>query len=279
MMQIKISGKIISTTIVLIMFLNLLNLNLPISMISSVEADTAWNQTSDIDFNNGVLINLTINNSGNDAELQLTREVLGHWTEKYPSTKPTQREFHSMASFYDNDKVLLFGGERHSVLNDTWIYDLSDNQWVKKTPLNMPSQRRSCGMATVSGTDNVVLFGGQIFGGSSNETWAYDLSIDNWINKNPLTFPQNRSFHSMSSIFGTDQIFLFGGSYPFGPDPYNDTWIYDFSDNTWTRKYPSTWPDGRIYFSSANIYGTDKIIIYAKPGTFKISFNDPNKWN
>ena len=61
----------------------------------------------------------------------------------------------------------------------------------------------------------------------------------------------------MSSIYGTDNVLLFGGS----PDR-KDTWIYDFSEDSWILKEQLEAPSDRFYHAIAPIYGTKKVVLF-----------------
>ena len=88
---------------------------------------------------------------------------------------------------YGTDKILLFGGLRglNPILNDTWVYDLSENKWTNKTPNNHPGARYEHAMASIWGTDKVVLMGGRNDGNVFYDTWIYDLSNNTWTSFTP----------------------------------------------------------------------------------------------
>lgn len=111
-------------------------------------------------------------------------------------------------TYLGGDQILLFGGIDpgfSTVFNDTWVYDLSDNNWTLKNPSTSPAARFNHAMASV-GADQVALFSGD---GAGNDTWLYDLSDNNWSLKNPPASPAAVSGHAMSNI-GDDKIVLFG---------------------------------------------------------------------
>ena len=100
----------------------------------------------------------------------------------------------------------------------------------------------------------------------SNETWVFDQSDNNWINQKPLIQPPPRYDTSVSSIHGTDKVLLFGGYIFTAPDIhhyFNDTWIYDLSDNTWMEIKPLSRPAPSYYHMMAPIWGTDKILMFS----------------
>jgi hypothetical protein len=194
------------------------------------------------------------------------------WTLKIPKNRPLSRYGQAMASIYNDDKVVMFGGmclSNGPNFNDTWVYDLSENNWTDITPINNPRRRQHHAMVSVYGSDKLVLFGGtddRCINYHYNDTWVFDFQNTSWTQKTPNGNPGNRSAHSMASIHGTDKILLFGGRYnesytdEFGP--YDDTWIYDFSNDTWIDMKPLTHPTGRYFSSMASIYGTDNVMLF-----------------
>jgi uncharacterized membrane protein len=182
------------------------------------------------------------------------------WTKKYPSTRPNVRYFHKMSTIYGTDQVLLFGGGSSiAIYDDTWVYDLSANTWTNKNPSgSTPTGRYSHSMAHINGTDNVVLFGGRnltIF----SDTWVYDLSANSWTSKSPSTSPSALEGISMASVITTDKVMLFGGWT--GTKHSIDTWIYDLSSNNWNKKSLTTKPINTSNHGIAFIENTDKIVL------------------
>ncbi|MDH5307920.1 MAG: hypothetical protein OEW02_12115 [Myxococcales bacterium] len=171
------------------------------------------------------------------------------WTLMNPTVHPSVRWNHEMVHI-GGDQVLLFGGHAgyNNFSDETWIYDLSENTWTLKNPAVKPSARGNHAMAYIGG-DKAVIFSGMIdntgYGGFDNQTWVYDLSDDNWTQQNPPVKPGQRFGHAMAYI-GQDQAVLFGGYGPYagaGGGVYDDTWIYDLGDNTWTQDVDPIGPD------------------------------------
>ena len=140
------------------------------------------------------------------------------WTnEQPPGSKPSARENHAMASIYGDDKVLLFGGspEQHKYLDDTWVYDLSDNAWteiIPRKPANKPAVRGNSGLVTIDQKDRIVLFGGITTGGS--------LLGDTWIFQYPL--PQKNGTY-ISTQYDTGSISSFKKLSWYSETPDNST--------------------------------------------------------
>ena len=61
------------------------------------------------------------------------------------------------------------------------------------------------------------------------------------------------------AYIGGDQVLLFGGY-----DGSNDdeTWVYDLSDNTWTKQSPTAKPSARYLHALANI-GGDQVLLFS----------------
>lgn len=176
-----------------------------------------------------------------------------NWTNQNPAINPGQLIGHAMASIGD-DKVLLFGAGPN--IDQTWVYDLSDNTWTLQSLPTSPAGRFFHAMANI-GDDKVLLFGGldASFSNSFNDTWIYDLSDNNWTLKSPATSPSARYSHAMSPV-GGDQVLLFSGN-----GAGADTWVYDLTDNTWTLKSPATNPTAVSGHALANI-GGDIVILF-----------------
>ncbi|WP_455391976.1 Kelch repeat-containing protein, partial [[Eubacterium] cellulosolvens] len=166
-----------------------------------------------------------------------------------------------MVHIYGTKEILLYGGSKLSSLGDTWTYNYTTNTWTNKRPKYNPGYRQYYVMAPIYGTDKVVLFGGielQTFMENVyNDTWIYDLSENNWTNKKPANHPEEQRYGSaIASIYHDDKVIMFNGG-----DSYHnsETWVYDLSDNLWTKKIQCTSPDNRSQHAMASIYGTDKV--------------------
>ena len=81
---------------------------------------------------------------------------------------------------------------------------------------------------------------------------------NDWTLKSPATKPSARERSAMASL-GGDQVLLFGGWD--GATIYDETWVYDLSDNTWTLKSPATQPSAREYPAMASL-GGDQVLLF-----------------
>ena len=254
--------KIISMIIIFLFIIEICILN-SVHIISSVKAASTWTQTSETDFGTGTANNVIVVGSENNAEIRLNYTELNNWSLISPNTNPGDREHHTMTSIYGTDKVLFFGGHYGTYKNETWVFDLSENNWINMDPPgNKPTGRAGHAMASISGDDKVVLFGGYDGGTSyDDKTWVYDLSENAWTLKTPKNSPSSRTNHAMASIYGTDKVLLFAGYSDLGT--HDDTWVYDLSEDDWSEKKSLIIkPNGREAHPLTSIYGTDKVLLF-----------------
>jgi hypothetical protein len=65
----------------------------------------------------------------------------------------------------------------------------------------------------------------------------------------------------MASLYGDDKVLLYGGATDWAV--YSDeTWIYDHSANTWTKKTLSPKPGPLSGYGMASISGDDKVVLF-----------------
>jgi hypothetical protein len=201
------------------------------------------------------------------------------WNRLLPITSPFGRRSGALSTVYGDDKVVLFGGQGYNYNDFTWIYDLSVGDWIKKTTGNYPDRRQDHAMAPIWGTDKILLYGGV---GLSwwpyyNDTWIYDVSENNWTELFPVNNPGAKNSHSLVPIWDTKQVVLFGGR-PTGTSTGSDeTWVYDFTENSWSEIKPwnaSNTPGARAEQTMAFINGTDKAVMFGGFG----AGTDTNTW-
>lgn len=138
-------------------------------------------------------------------------------------------------AYIGDDKVVMFGGSNGSgtYYNDTWVYDLSQNEWTEMSPTVVEgtlSVRNYVEMTYIGG-DQVLLFGGRINGSAiTNEVWLYDLSDNEWTNLAATlsgTMPEARS-HMGFSYAGLGKAVMFGGD---NGSALKDTWHLSIPNN------------------------------------------------
>ncbi len=225
------------------------------------------------EFLEGIGYNLTISNNG-----YLKIGYFNWWNNMNPATNPSARWYHSMVYDSANDIVILFGGNENNLGYDdeTWIYNFTDNSWTNMNPATKPSARWLHSMVYDSANDIVILFGGSD-GDSDDETWIYNFTDNSWTNMNPATKPSPRESHSMVYDPLNDRVILFGG-YNNNTDNYNDeTWIYNFTDNSWINMNPATKPSARELHSMVYDTNNDQVILFGGYN-YKTTYYNDETW-
>src|SRR5467141_3442675 len=198
------------------------------------------------------------------------------WTNLNPQTSPSPRDGLAMAYDSKADRVIMFGGERGSLLGDTWAYDLNTNSWTSLNPTISPSPRAGHSMAYDSQADRIILFGGAIQGGFVGDTWAYDFSTNTWANLTRPGGPASRELHAMVYDSLSDRTVLFGG-YASDVQWTNQTWAYAFSSNTWTNRTSAASPPPRVSHAMAYDVRSDRTILFG--GAIGVQRADNETWS
>ncbi|HYT16686.1 MAG TPA: kelch repeat-containing protein [Thermoplasmata archaeon] len=180
------------------------------------------------------------------------------WTN--PCQCPSGRNGHTMVYDSLSDRFILFGGWDGRLSNETWAYDLDNNQWTRMQGFNGPSARQGHLSVYDSRADRVLLYGGDVGGTASPETWAYSYQADTWTNMSPPLSPPPGLSGAMAYDAESGRAILFGA--PFRGA--SETWAYDLSANHWTNmtageaQRPSPrWGHAMAYDSRA-----DRIILF-----------------
>jgi hypothetical protein len=209
----------------------------------------------------------------------------GKWSQLTLANSPSPRSGMGMASIYGYDKVLLFGGLSawNNFFNGTYIFDFSDNTWHNITvPGVTPSNRAYMNMASIYGTDKVLLFGGMAgWNVYDDETWVYDYSDNTWTEFSPGSKPSQRMSHAIASIYNDDKVLLHGGQGSWNGNYRSDTWVFDYSDSTWTEIVPrdtTKTPSTRGKVTAAMVDGRDATILYGGMSGWSSYFSDTWKF-
>jgi N-acetylneuraminic acid mutarotase len=156
------------------------------------------------------------------------------WTQLAPSgSAPPARAWHSVALASSTGQMVIFGGAygeegSETYLNDIWSYDVAKNAWAKLDASgDLPSKRFNAGMEYDPESGLVFLYGGGGTTGAFQETWAFDLASNVWIELQPSTSPGSGLGHAMIYDPDTGQILLFGGVNMSDGEPANEIWAYN----------------------------------------------------
>ena len=202
------------------------------------------------------------------------------WEKQTPSFamgELTDRFMHKVA-FAGSDKILLFGGFDGANCDDTWEFDLSNEQWRNLTDIGTgpkPSARSRQGFCYIG--DNKVL----MYSGSNNQrdTWVYEITKKIWTRLSPSYVNGTPYYGYLMGMcyIGDDKALMYSDSNT------TNTWIFDLSDNTWIKMAPTVVGGVLDYRSSMafSYIGDDKAIMfsgYSKPNDTWIYDLSDNQW-
>jgi len=224
-----------------------------------------------VDFNLGTLDDTTCIDDDPNPKLVLTR---GKWERELPSSKPLPRFAHTMAALPGTDKMVLFGGMYHLengspvYLNDTWMYDLSDDEWVYTTPAQSPP-KGNYSMCCVDNDGTIVIFNLD----DLCNIWVYDVYYNTWSDQILAIGPTGSQDNIMAPLYDTDKVILFGGV------GGNETWIYDHGDLTWTDTNAMNPPIISSNRGMASLTGNDAVALFdGLNGHIHLYDLDENNW-
>lgn len=153
------------------------------------------------------------------------------WTQRFPGTRPSNRNRAAMAFDEARGVCLIFGGSPvfGSFLNDTWTWNGNSFQNVSSTG---PSLRSGAAMAYDPVRQTVVLFGGFVpSGADDNQTWEWNGT--SWTRRFPSSSPPARGAHRMVWDARNQRIVMFGGFSTPQSSTLSDTWTWN--GTTWTQ--------------------------------------------
>jgi len=123
------------------------------------------------------------------------------WTELFPSGGLLTTRFdHTMVIDELNGNIYVFGGSTFTViLNDIWLYSISDNSWTELFPSGGPPLIRSSHVMVINQLNgNIYMFGGGDAIQTFNDIWLYSISDNSWTELFPSgILPLARFEHTM----------------------------------------------------------------------------------
>ena len=180
------------------------------------------------------------------------------WAQITLQVRPSPRSSSGIAFDSRSERIILFGGVTPSGFdNETWAYDVKKGIWSEMHPVRSPPPMAYHSMAYDSQSDRVILFGGNT---GSTLTWAYDFNTDTWTEMSPEDSPPARGMFGMVYDSQSDRIVLFGGNGSTGA--FNDTWIYDYDNDTWTEMRPLRSPPAREQFAMVYDSQGDRVVLF-----------------
>jgi N-acetylneuraminic acid mutarotase len=186
----------------------------------------------------------------------------GEWTQMDPPTSPCARTGGGTAYDSESDRLIIFGGYSGDWTwrDDTWAYDYDTDTWEERAPADHPIGRGYTGQAYDAESDRVILFGGWSGYYHFLDTWACEYDTNTWAQMSPPDSPAARAYPSLVYDSKSDRVILFGGDNI--TTSFDDTWAYDYNNNTWQQKNPASWPSGRHGAGTAYDAESDRIILF-----------------
>jgi N-acetylneuraminic acid mutarotase len=192
------------------------------------------------------------------------------WTNKTPNVSPPARDAHGMVYDVQSERIIMFGGRNlpFDFFHDVWTYDYATNTWTNMTPSVHPQTRVFFNLVYDSKADRVILFGGYDASDALKaDTWEFDLESTTWTELTPAISPPPRAYSSMAYDIHTNRSILYGGSYGTGGGGNddilkNDTWLYDYSTNTWTDLNPLNSPGRRMRHTMVYVTESRQMVMF-----------------
>jgi len=154
------------------------------------------------------------------------------------ATQPSPRFDGTIAYDPLGRQVFLFGGQDTQPRNDLWAFSLASRQWTEIQVLGArPAARFGHTLIFDPQRRRLVLFGGQA-GGFFSDVWAYDVASGGWQQlAADDAGPSRRYAHSAIYEPVRDRLVISHGFTNAGR--FDDTWAFDFSNNSWRNLSPS----------------------------------------
>jgi N-acetylneuraminic acid mutarotase len=188
------------------------------------------------------------------------------WEELSPTESPPASGFSELCYDSLRNRVLLFGGydSYQSKLNDLWVYYPNNNSWSELAPSSSPPIEYGHSLFYRDNGGEIYTFGRNSFE-FRNEFWEYDTSANSWLQMT-ATFPRPsyRYWHGMVYSNISDVCLLFGGSS--NNFDMDDSWIFNFTTNSWTEIQSDNNPPERSLFSMCHDSQRNQIYIYGGLG-------------
>ncbi|MHA1515825.1 MAG: Kelch repeat-containing protein, partial [Candidatus Heimdallarchaeaceae archaeon] len=132
--------------------------------------------------------------------------------------------------------------------------------------IEYPSKRCYHSLVYDSINDRIIMFGGELARGDSTsyvfDTWAYDFNSNNWTKLNPTGDPYGAVVKDLAFDSESEMIISYGGFHAKDVSS-NQTWVFDYTSNIWTKSNPSLVPGFRAEHAMAYDSESDVVIMFA----------------
>ncbi len=200
----------------------------------------------------GAEMNITIDQGISSVSCSGEQRGSGKWINvtpliRYIGGSITGRALHNMVFDSNSETIIMFSGQNAAgeVIQETWAYNYVNNTWFLRCNGTGPLPRIWSGMAYDSQADRTLVFGGNNGIEELKDTWEYNFNTNTWTNRTALgsygevdgTLTGRRG---LSMVYDSiaDRTIMYGGDND-NPDLLNETWVYDYNNNTWINMTPT----------------------------------------
>jgi hypothetical protein len=137
-----------------------------------------------------------------------------------------------------------------------------------------PAARKYHEMVYDSESDKIILYGGFTAAGDPNswefDTWTYDYNNNIWTKLNTEGKPYSCLMYSFAYDTESDVIISYGGIRKDHVGS-NQTWIFNYNQNKWTKQEPSSSPNYR--YSHQLVYDSESDVVILFGGRTSKDYN------
>jgi N-acetylneuraminic acid mutarotase len=179
------------------------------------------------------------------------------WQILSTTKSPSPRLNQGMVYDSKNQQIILFGGldtNTYNQLNDTWIFDLNENQWEQLNLSNSPAIRSDMSFYYDDVVEALIIFGGYtIYNQLLNDTWCFYTQNNTWVEVNATNSPIARYGHHM--VYDpVNQVGLMFGGHNFYK--FDEMWQLNTSNFEWKVLNPTNKPKARYWHNM--VYNEDE---------------------
>ena len=183
------------------------------------------------------------------------------WREITPADtiQPAKRFGHDAVYDPIGRNMLVWSGQGTAFFNDLWAFHLPSHEWTQlKPPGPLPSPRYGSASVYDPVSRQLVMFSGFTDVGRFDDTQAYDIATNTWIDVTPPgANPVARCLHTACFDSGRHRMIIYGGQ---RSGPLDDIWAFDLAARTWSDLTPAARPSGRIFPSS--VCHNDQVFVF-----------------
>jgi N-acetylneuraminic acid mutarotase len=203
------------------------------------------------------------------------------WTKMDVPSGPAPRLSPGLVYDPSHHQLILFGGYRNSGrINDTWLFDLENNEWQEVFPAESPVGRSDMGLAYDENNQIAVLFGGYCIDferDKCHDTWIFDPALNEWMEMDPVSSPPVMYGHSLDYDSKENSFSLFGGHMSefsesgMSSAGYNNSiWSYSYQENNWVEIPPDGYngPRKRYWHQAAYLAQEAGLFVFGGDGGY-----------